>query len=142
MKKVYFACSISGGRDHAHVYEDIVKYIKASGGQVLSKIFADKTMQSHLGPTPHLSTQEIWERDTNWAENADVVIAEVTQTSLGVGYEIGKAELAGKPILALFYEDSGKRLSPMIDGNPNVTVVRYRKISETESVIKKFLGKV
>jgi hypothetical protein len=62
MKGIYFACSISGGQDHAHVYEDIVSYIKAGGGHVLSEIFADKTMLSHLGPLPHLTMRETWQR--------------------------------------------------------------------------------
>ena len=37
-----------------------------------------------------------------------VVIAEVTQPSLGVGYEIAKAETLKKPVLILHRPDTGK----------------------------------
>jgi 2'-deoxynucleoside 5'-phosphate N-hydrolase len=139
MKKVYFGCSIAGGRDHAHVYQDIVDIIKASGCHVLSEMFADKAMLSHVGPTPHLTTAEIWERDVASVKEADAIIAEVTQPSLGVGYEIGRAEEWDKPILALFYTGSGRRLSPMVSGNPRVTVCEYNDVQETKKTIADFI---
>lgn len=37
-----------------------------------------------------------------------VLVAEVTQPSLGVGYEIGRAVALGKVIICLFRPDSGK----------------------------------
>ncbi len=37
-----------------------------------------------------------------------MIVAEVTQPSLGVGYEIGRALDAGKRILCLFRPSSGK----------------------------------
>jgi hypothetical protein len=139
MKKVYFACSISGGRDHAHLYEDIVANIRAAGVIVLSEIFADKTLLAELGPTPDYTPNETWSRDCAWVKQADAVIAEVTQPSLGVGYEIGRAETWKKPTLALFYKPSGRRLSPMIAGNPHVQVVEYTDVRETKAAIKKFI---
>jgi UDP-N-acetylmuramate--alanine ligase len=137
MKKVYFACSIAGGRDHAHVYSDIVQYIKDAGGKVLSELFADKELSDEVGMNmdPHF----VWNRDVNWVKEADVIIAEVTQPSLGVGYELGLAEHIKTPVLALFNETSGRRLSPMISGNPNVEVVRYKNIQDTRDAIKKML---
>ncbi len=144
MKKIFFSCSIAGGRDHAHVYEDIVIYIKANGVHVLSEIFADKTLTVEDG-TKHklgrkLTDAEIRQWDLDWVQEADAIVAEVTQPSLGVGYEIAKAEEIGKPILALFHQDSGRRLSPMIAGNPNVKIIRYKDVSEVELPIQKFLA--
>jgi nucleoside 2-deoxyribosyltransferase len=141
VKKIYFACSISGGRDHAHVYQDIVGFIKASGAQVLSELFADASLTSEFGSDPGITPAFIWKRDTDWVHEADAIIAEVTQPSLGVGYEIGKAHGWNKPVLALYYQQPGHRLSPMIAGSPNVTVFSYSHVSETESPIKQFLHK-
>jgi len=140
VKKVYFSCSISGGRDHAHVYQDIVDHIKAADAHILSELFADTSIVPHRGPTPHLTPQETWQRDIDWVREADYIIAEVTQPSFGVGYEIGKAEEWGKPILLLFYADSGRRLSPMLKGSPNVTLFEYKDISHTKKIIKDFLS--
>ena len=60
---------------------------------------------------------EIFERDVAWIHEADFIVAEVTQPSLGVGYELGLAESVGKPIICLFRETEDRRLSAMIAGN-------------------------
>ncbi len=142
VKKIYFACSIAGGRDHSHVYKDIIKYIKAAGAEVVSELFAGKDLQAQSGTNPEWTSREIWQRDTNWVSEAAAVIAEVTQPSLGVGYEIAKAEGLGKPVLALFYSGSGKRLSPMIAGNPSVKVFEYTDVSQTQKAIANLITKL
>uniref|UniRef100_A0A2K6NFZ0 2'-deoxynucleoside 5'-phosphate N-hydrolase 1 n=1 Tax=Rhinopithecus roxellana TaxID=61622 RepID=A0A2K6NFZ0_RHIRO len=58
----------------------------------------------------------IHERDLVWLQQADVVVAEVTQPSLGVGYELGRAVAFNKRILCLFRPQSGRVLSAMIRG--------------------------
>ena len=142
MKKVYFACSIAGGRDHAHVYEDIVNYIKMAGCHVLSELFADTSLKAEEGTKHKLTPHDVWRWDLDWVEEADAIVAEVTQPSLGVGYEIAKAEELNKPILALFFEASGRRLSPMIAGNPHVEVLRYSDISQVQATIIRFLRQI
>ncbi len=142
VKKIYFSCSISGGRDRAHVYQDIVDNIKATGMHVLSEIFADKTIKPEFGPTRHLSDNQIWQKDLDGVKEADGIIAEVTQPSFGVGYEIAKAEEYQKPVLVLFWKDSGRRLSPMISGDPNVLVFEYSDIAETKMAIEKFVKRL
>lgn len=139
MKKVYFACSIAGGRDHAHVYGDIIEYIKEANMHIVSEMFADKVLdKDKVGMT--MEPFEVWERDIDWIKSVDAIIAEVTQPSLGVGYEIGVAETNNIPVLALFYEDSGRRLSPMVSGNPHVKIVKYKDVKETKSAIKNFVA--
>src|SRR3989338_4244519 len=139
MKKIFFSCSIAGGRDHSHTYADIVKYIKETGMHVLSEVFADKDLTAEKGTTHKLTNEEIRQWDLDWIKEADAVIAEVTQPSLGVGYEIAKAEDLKKPTMALFHKDSGRRLSPMISGNPHVRVFEYKDISEVEKPIRDFI---
>lgn len=137
--KIYFACSIRGGRGDADIYGNIVEYIKASGGEVLSEIFADKTL------TPQGSqgaSRDIWEKDLSWIRNADAIIAEVTNPSLGVGYEIAKAEEWGKPILALYRPQDDRKLSAMIDGSPYLKVHNYSTVGEINSVIQAFISQL
>lgn len=75
-----------------------------------------------------------------WLQEADVVVAEVTTPSLGVGYEIGKAE-EKKRVLCLYREQDGKRLSAMISGNPQIRVEKYRTIHDVERILKVFFEK-
>ena len=139
--KVYFGCSISGGRDSAHLYENIVEAIKSSGAELLSELFASKSVDSTKGISvaEGMSKQEIWEWDLNWVRSADIVIAEVTQPSLGVGYEIAKAEEWKKPILCLFHKPSGKRLSAMIEGSKYTKTVYYTDEEEAKKAVLEFI---
>lgn len=70
---------------------------------------------------------------------ADVIVAEVTQPSLGVGYELGQAEALGKPILCLYRQQEGKRLSAMISGNPYPTIAIYQTLEEAKEACEFFL---
>ena len=43
--KIYFACSIRGGRDDAELYAELVSYIKTRA-TLLTEIFADNKLTS------------------------------------------------------------------------------------------------
>lgn len=135
MKKIYFACSIRGGRDDAELYAELVETIKKHS-EVLTEIFADGAL-SLMGSAG--TSSEIYEKDITWVREADGIIAEVTNPSLGVGYEIAKAEEWGKPVLALYREQPGRRLSAMIDGSPGVKVQNYSELPQVEAAISDFI---
>src|SRR6266403_140997 len=111
--KIYFAGSIRGGRDDAPLYFKIIEELKQYG-EVLTEHIGDSALS---GMGEERTSKDIFDRDMQWVKASDVVVAEVTQPSLGVGYEIGQAEAMGKRILALYRETEGKRLSAMIGGN-------------------------
>jgi len=81
----------------------------------------------------NLTDKQIHDRDLEWLKKSDIVIAEVTIPSLGIGYEIGRAVEMGKTILCLFRLSTDKRLSAMIEGAKNdsdFTVYRYKDIDD------------
>lgn len=135
--KIYFAGSIRGGREDAALYQQIIEYLKTFG-EVLTEHIGDPKL-THLGddgPTDRY----IHDRDLQWLQSADVVVAEVTTVSMGVGYEIGRAVESGKKVLCLFRPDSGKNLSAMIAGCPCLELVKYRNLDEGKTAINRFLG--
>jgi len=136
MKKVYFACSIRGGRDDADLYGELVGIIKKYA-EVLTEIFASKSLTPVGMKEP---SGDIWSNDIRWIGQSDAVIAEVTNPSLGVGYEIARAEKMSKPILCLFRPENEKKLSAMIQGSPSATVVEYWQLDTAEHAIATFLG--
>lgn len=142
MKTVYFACSVAGGRDYAFAYQDFVEFIKSCGVKVHGELFADPELVAETGTDPSLSPRKVWERDTAWVHESAALIAEVSQPSLGVGYEIAMAESLKKPILALFYKNSLSRFSPMIAGNPHVVACEYVDRLEAEKSIQDFIKKL
>ena len=122
-KKVYFAGSIRGGRVDATLYHRIIEYIQLT----------DTVLTEHVGSsTLNLIEQGrsrdalIYERDTAWLRECDVVIAECTCPSLGVGYELAYAEHLGKPI-HIFYNKSKTQLSAMLTGDPYFQIHPYEK---------------
>lgn len=136
--KIYFACSIRGGRDDAAIYADLASHIK-SRVTLLTEIFADSKLTAEGMNKP---SSIIWQTDINWVKQADAIIAEVTNPSLGVGYEIAKAEEWNKPVLALFRKDGGRKLSAMIDGSPGTQVISYAEVSEAQDAIDHFIDSI
>jgi nucleoside 2-deoxyribosyltransferase len=134
--KIYFAGSIRGGRGDAELYQQIIDYLKTFG-EVLTEHIGDPKLTDlgDDGPTDRY----IHDRDLEWLQTADVLVAEVTTVSLGVGYEIGRAVESGKKVLCLFRPESGKNLSAMIAGCPNLELVKYSNTLELRNAIIRFL---
>ena len=89
----------------------------------------------------NLSDQEIYQRDIKWLASADVVIAEVTNPSLGVGYELGIAAEMNKQILCLYeYTKEGRKLSAMISGNPQFRTFHYNNLDQAKEEILSFIN--
>ncbi len=140
MKKVYFACAVSGGRDYTFVYKDMVRAMKSAGATVHGELFADPNLKAGVGTKD--PPDFIWKRDIGWLRESDAFIAEASQPSLGVGYEIALAESMDKPVLVLFYKNAVNRFSPMVSGNPNIETFTYANHDEAKKAIKKFIKKM
>lgn len=134
--KIYFAGSIRGGRDDREIYGQIITILQ-NYGQVLTEHIADAKISSY-GQT-NMTDVEIYTKDINWIKEADVVVAEVTNPSLGVGYELGFAESLGKKIIALYRKSEDKRLSAMIIGNKNINCVEYKEVSDLPEIFVNIL---
>jgi 2'-deoxynucleoside 5'-phosphate N-hydrolase len=137
-KEIYFACSIRGGRSDAVIYAELVHEI-GKYARVLTEVFVDGKL-THMGmakPEP-----EIWQTDTDWIRKANGVIAEVTNPSLGVGYEIALAESLGKPVLALYRPQPTKKLSAMIRGSNKTQTVDYTNIPDVRPHLINFIDQL
>ncbi len=133
--KIYFGGSIRGGRDDQALYLEIIFLLK-NYGEVFTEHIGDSTI-GILGQP--MDESVIFEKDIAWLEQADIIVAEVTTVSLGVGYELGYASSKGKKILVLYRPSEGKKLSAMIRGDKNITCIDYQDISELSAVFDKIL---
>ena len=134
---IYFACSITGGRDFEAVYQEIVAALLADGHEVPTAHLADpgvKQLEAIASPS------QVYERDVAWIRACEALVAEVSTPSHGVGYEVAFALSLGKPVLCLFQEK--QPVSKMITGNshPNLRVRAYQSASEAVAEIRAFLG--
>jgi len=137
--KIYFAGSIRGGREDAALYLQLIEILR-NYGEVLTEHVGDPLLTS-LGDDGS-TDRFIHDRDLKWLQAADVLVAEVTTVSMGVGYEIGRAVEAGKPVLCLFRPDAGKNLSAMIAGCPDIVLKHYETRDEVKLEVSAFFNKI
>ncbi len=133
---VYFACSITGGREFEGIYQELMAALLADGHEIPTAHLAASNV---LDLEAAASAREVYERDVTWIRNADALIAEVSVPSHGVGYEIGFALNAGKPVFCLWQR--GRRISKMISGNPHPRLLAktYKDSQEAVRITREFL---
>ncbi len=135
-KKIYFAGSIRGGRVDASLYHRLITYMQNT----------DTVLTEHVGDL-QLSALErgkaqdaaIYDQDTSWLRESELVIAECTCPSLGVGYELAYAEKMNIPC-HIFYHRGKCQLSAMLTGNPYFHIHPYEEESEIYAVLDELLG--
>ena len=99
--KIYFAASIRGGRDGAEIYAQFIALL-SKYGEVLTEHVGNISL-TDLGEEK--TDQYIFERDCHWIQESNVIVAEVSNPSLGVGFEISLAQSQGKRVIC-FYRKS------------------------------------
>ncbi|MBQ6037877.1 MAG: nucleoside 2-deoxyribosyltransferase [Bacteroidaceae bacterium] len=135
-KKIYFAGSIRGGRVDADLYQRLITYMQRT----------DTVLTEHVG-SKELKLMEqgrdrdarIYDRDMAWLRQSDLVVAECTCPSLGVGYELASAEHLGIPV-HIFYDRTKTQLSAMLTGNPYFYIHPYEKEEEIYKVLEELLN--
>ena len=134
-KKVYFAGSIRGGRSDGELYKKIIEYIKQTD-TVLTEHVGDLSLSLYEGSLSY--EKQIYDQDTAWLRECDLVIAECTVPSLGVGYELAYAEKLGKPCHVLYRPREGS-LSAMIKGDDYYLIHPYVGFDEAKEIIDQIL---
>src|SRR5512135_3322947 len=133
---IYFACSITGGREFEAVYQALAAAMLGDGHEVPTAHLAESSV---IALEAVVSPQDVYQRDMTWIRHADALVAEVSVPSHGVGYEIGFALSAGKRVLCLLQQ--GRKVSKMISGNPdpNLLLCTYRHPEEAMELVRSFI---
>lgn len=124
---IYFAGAIRGGREKVNDYQKIINKLEEIGN-VLTTHIANKEI-GDKGEN-NMTPKEIYDRDIVWLKSSELIVAEVSVPSLGIGYELGLAESLGKKIICLYDVNSNKTLSAIIEGNKNFEIIKYNNIEE------------
>ena len=133
---IYFAGSIRGGRKDRNLYLEIIQYLK-DYGDVLTEHIGDENIDSE---GEDVNDQYIHDRDMDWLMSSDVMVAEVTNPSLGVGYEIGRAVENDKKIICLFRTGERQKLSAMIGGSKKLICIEYFDINDLKNKINQYFS--
>ncbi len=134
---IYFACSITGGREFESIYQDLMAALLSDGHQIPTAHLAESNV---VALESIVESREVYERDVTWIRSAGALIAEASIPSHGVGYEIGFALSLEKPVLCLYQE--GRKISKMISGNPHprLSVKKYKNSSEAIALAREFIS--
>jgi hypothetical protein len=134
-KKIYFAGSIRGGRVDADLYKRLIAYLQRTNIVLTEHVGSSKLNLMEQGRSKDAL---IYDRDTAWLRECNIVVAECTCPSLGVGYELAYAEKLGKPC-HIFYDRSKTQLSAMLTGDPFFQIHPYESEEEIYDILMEIL---
>lgn len=134
--KFYFAGAIRGGRERLDIYIKINELLEKYGIVLDKHVANPKVDELEMDST----LEEIYLRDINWIKECDILVAEVSTPSLGVGYEIAYAENLGKRIICVY--DVTINISAMIGGNKNFTLIEYKDSNDLLSKLEQLLKEI
>lgn len=132
---IYCSGPIKGDTTYQESYRTIIRIVESMGHTALSEF------SSKFPSMIPLSDKQIYTRDIKWMDGSQLMIAEVSGPSLGVGFEVSYALFEKKiPVLAL-YSEQVKKISAMITGcsKENLTVKKYYNIDDIEKFIRNFI---
>lgn len=127
MAAIYFSGAITGGRGDVPLYRRIVEALESEGHRVLAGAVATSDIGDSGEP---LDSFSIFERDLAWigevANAGGMIVAEVSQPSTGVGYEIATARYHhGMSVVCLYRPKYTKRCTAMVAGDPGIETIEY-----------------
>jgi nucleoside 2-deoxyribosyltransferase len=138
-RKVFFSCSMSGGygrlaQDELRKIPDIIEEF------CMVLISKHQTDENFVENESTLTEKRIHDRDYQWLQEADLVIAEITNPSLGVGAEIADAVNLGIPVLCVYKKEYEHLTSSYIRGKAGVVCRAYSDYEELKEVIREFVA--
>lgn len=141
--KIYLACTVRGDRGGVAAGRALVSRLQERGHDVLTTHLLDDDVEAAEGT---LSEADVFRRDIAWLSTCDVLVAEASGSSYGVGFEVGyvlgRADRTGQTVLLVYDYARRDGVSRLISGNcdPRCTTFAYRSIDDLLSFIDRALG--
>ena len=139
---IYLACTVRGDRSAVTALRGLVTSLEAAGHVVLTKHLLDDNVES---AESQLTERQVYERDIAWLEACDVLIADASGSSFGVGFEVGyvlaRSERTRQRVLLLYNASREHAVSRLIVGNahPRCEVQKYENPEDLVSRVSQSL---
>ena len=136
--RVYLACTVRGDRTGVQAGRAIAERLEHNGHDVLTKHLLNDDVEA---AESRLTEAQIYSRDLEWITSCDLLVAEASGSSYGVGFEvgyvIGRAAQSGQRVVVLYSAARRHAISRLISGNqhPTCTTIGYETIEELLSAI-------
>jgi 2'-deoxynucleoside 5'-phosphate N-hydrolase len=140
---IYLACTVRGDRGGVLAGRAICERLEHHGHDVQTKhLLADdvETAESQI------TEREVFRRDLEWLTTCDVLVAEASGSSYGVGFEVGyvlgRAHASGQRVVLLYDAARRDKVSRLITGNcdPECTTFPYQSLEELREFIDQRFG--
>ena len=140
--KVYLACTVRGDRGAIGTARLLARTIERLGHSVVTgHLLLDDVDARESG----ITERAVFERDMQWLETADVLVAEASGSSYGVGFEVGyvlgRAAETSQRVLLLYDASRRPVISRLISGNthPACTTFPYKDVPELLRFVEVYL---
>jgi hypothetical protein len=143
MMRIYLACTVRGDRGTLSAARHIHDCLVRLGHEVLTAHLLRDDVESVEG---RLRDGDVFARDLEWLTHADVVVAEASGSSYGVGFEVGyvlgRAAQTGQRVLVLYQAARRGQVSRLISGlsDPRARVLAYESLSDIDAFLDANLG--
>jgi len=133
--KIYFGFTVAGDRSSIATARRVVQFLEDLGHEVLTRhLVSDNAWEADRSISP----QDVFRRDMAWLDQCDLLIAEVSGSSFGLGFEAGYLLGATAMQVVLHYRrELEGRISLLITGNThaNCTLVPYGTVEDVETFL-------
>jgi nucleoside 2-deoxyribosyltransferase len=125
---IYLACTVRGDRGAVAALRALVVRLEQAGHTILTKHLLDDDVDTAESA---LTEAGVYARDVEWLESCDLLIADASGSSYGVGFEVGyvlgRSDRTRQRVILLYRSDRRDRISRLIAGNahPRCTVLKY-----------------
>ena len=134
--KIYLAFTVLGDRAKLELVESLAKLLQSRGHKILTTHLLSRNVRDEEAlKTP----QFIFKRDMRWLDECDALIAEVSGSGFGVGFEVGYVLGNSKKKVYLLYDKENEHnVSRMARGNTlkKCKVVTYSNIRDVYKFVE------
>jgi nucleoside 2-deoxyribosyltransferase len=141
--RIYLACTVRGERGGVLAGRAICQRLQAHGHDVLTThLLADDVDRAESA----LTEEQVYRRDLDWLSQCDVLVAEASGSSYGVGFEvgyvIGRARETRRRVVLVYDAARRHAVSRLITGNCDAacTTFAYDSLEDLVSFIDRQFG--
>lgn len=136
--RIYLACTIRGDRGTLSAVREMKTSLERHGHTILTAHLLEDDVEAIES---RLSEAEVFARDMAWLNACDVLVAEASGSSFGVGFEVGyvlaRSKGTGQHVYVLYEASRQSNISRLISGidHPTCTRLAYSNLGD----IRKFV---
>jgi nucleoside 2-deoxyribosyltransferase len=137
--QIYVACTVRGDRGAIVGLRSLVSALESAGHTILTRHLLEDDVD---GAESALTERAIYERDIRWLDACDVLVADASGSSFGVGFEVGyvlgRSERTDQRVVLLYQRERRDRISRLVAGNahPHCRVVPYGDVGELVAAVR------